>query len=51
MPQMAPLSWTILYLLFSLGFMGFMIMNFYQNSTTIKVLDKKMKLNNINWKW
>nr|YP_010411433.1 ATP synthase F0 subunit 8 [Coraebus diminutus]URN73079.1 ATP synthase F0 subunit 8 [Coraebus diminutus] len=52
MPQMAPLSWTVLYIMFSLTFTLFLVMNFYQTLVSTQPMnktDKKLML--INWKW
>nr|YP_010414110.1 ATP synthase F0 subunit 8 [Omophron limbatum]URQ84652.1 ATP synthase F0 subunit 8 [Omophron limbatum] len=52
MPQMAPMNWMFLYLMFSLIFLLFNFMNYYlfmikNNKTNI---NKIMKFYN-NWKW
>nr|AFQ62231.1 ATP synthase F0 subunit 8 [Glaphyrus comosus] len=51
MPQMAPLNWLILFILFSLIYLIFNSMNYfmfnYQPQTnSIKLMESK-----INWKW
>nr|ADN64245.1 ATP synthase F0 subunit 8 [Parajapyx emeryanus] len=52
MPQMSPLSWLILFSIFTLSYLGFLSMNyfstFYSSKTSLQ--------NNINssshfWKW
>nr|YP_010632182.1 ATP synthase F0 subunit 8 [Cybister brevis]WBP62296.1 ATP synthase F0 subunit 8 [Cybister brevis] len=53
MPQMAPMSWLLLYIFFSLIFIIINILNYYnflkypsQENQTIKI-----KTNKLNWKW
>nr|YP_010042992.1 ATP synthase F0 subunit 8 [Eretes sticticus]QPC56725.1 ATP synthase F0 subunit 8 [Eretes sticticus] len=52
MPQMAPMNWLFLYILFSFIFILFNFMNYYlfliksQNSTSKKIFNKIL-----NWKW
>nr|UQJ75173.1 ATP synthase F0 subunit 8 [Marginitermes cactiphagus] len=52
MPQMMPMSWLILFLMFSLTFMMFAATNYY---TTIQKMMIKSKENinrkTMNWKW
>nr|ADO60559.1 ATP synthase F0 subunit 8 [Ptinus rufipes] len=50
MPQMAPMSWTLLFLAFIIVFFTMNILNFFIKKPKI---DKKFfKFNNIyNWKW
>nr|UPL65627.1 ATPase subunit 8 [Gralliclava horrens] len=52
MPQMAPLWWEILFILF---IMSFMIMNtiIYYNKTPTPLQKhlKSMKINQFKWKW
>nr|QRW36296.1 ATP synthase F0 subunit 8 [Graptodytes varius] len=52
MPQMAPMNWIILYMMFSIIFILFNFMNFYifminKNSDKKKNIFKKI----LNWKW
>nr|QRV62430.1 ATP synthase F0 subunit 8 [Graptodytes pietrii] len=52
MPQMAPMNWIILYMMFSIIFILFNFMNFYifminKNTNKQKNIFKK----NFNWKW
>nr|AXS64862.1 ATP synthase F0 subunit 8 [Coleoptera sp. 2 KM-2017]AXS66003.1 ATP synthase F0 subunit 8 [Cucujoidea sp. 36 KM-2017] len=51
MPQMAPLNWVSLYLMFTFIFLMFNIMNYYTFNYKIKtmILHKNKKL--FNWKW
>nr|YP_010426650.1 ATP synthase F0 subunit 8 [Aoria nigripes]USM11436.1 ATP synthase F0 subunit 8 [Aoria nigripes] len=51
MPQMAPLNWLTLYILFIIMFMLFMIQNYYsKNNFTNKLNFKKLTIST-NWKW
>nr|YP_010535340.1 ATP synthase F0 subunit 8 [Morimospasma tuberculatum]UYB77591.1 ATP synthase subunit 8 [Morimospasma tuberculatum]WEY30149.1 ATP synthase subunit 8 [Morimospasma sp.] len=51
MPQMAPLSWFLLFLFFLLIFLLFNIMNFYSFEYKIKSSKKTKSLLAYNWKW
>nr|YP_010950979.1 ATP synthase F0 subunit 8 [Thienemanniella majuscula]WML69320.1 ATP synthase F0 subunit 8 [Thienemanniella majuscula] len=59
MPQMAPLSWLILFFLFTATFFLFNIMNYFNKmfinlNKNTKMNNKEMKnllLNKNNWKW
>nr|YP_010401673.1 ATP synthase F0 subunit 8 [Symphoromyia crassicornis]UQU69096.1 ATP synthase F0 subunit 8 [Symphoromyia crassicornis] len=53
MPQMAPISWLILFIIFSMSFILFNMMNYFsflppspKSSDSMKVSSKSM-----NWKW
>nr|YP_010385103.1 ATP synthase F0 subunit 8 [Dolichopus ungulatus]UPL65113.1 ATP synthase F0 subunit 8 [Dolichopus ungulatus] len=53
MPQMAPLSWLSLYMVFSISLILFCMMNYY---IFIPMAPQKSKLeklmsNSLNWKW
>nr|YP_010373906.1 ATP synthase F0 subunit 8 [Coomaniella copipes]UPI13474.1 ATP synthase F0 subunit 8 [Coomaniella copipes] len=51
MPQMAPLYWLILMILFSIIFVLFFILNYY-SSLDLPQKSESIKLTNkINWKW
>nr|UJI65703.1 ATP synthase F0 subunit 8 [Glossina austeni] len=53
MPQMAPISWLSLFIIFSMSFMIFNMMNYYSFSPTMpksKFLKNKNFLS-MNWKW
>nr|WDA94026.1 ATP synthase F0 subunit 8 [Apotropina sp. 1 JJC-2023a] len=53
MPQMAPINWLILFIMFSMIFLLFNMMNFYSilpNSPKL-MENKSMKKINFNWKW
>nr|URX53450.1 ATP synthase F0 subunit 8 [Incisitermes minor] len=53
MPQMMPMSWSILFTMFSMTLIALAAMNYYtsvqkaSNATTSTTLIKK----NMNWKW
>nr|YP_010411407.1 ATP synthase F0 subunit 8 [Agrilus sichuanus]URN73053.1 ATP synthase F0 subunit 8 [Agrilus sichuanus] len=52
MPQMAPMSWLILFFIFSITFMIFNIINYYSilYYPTFKMKTSK-QIKKINWKW
>nr|YP_010894823.1 ATP synthase F0 subunit 8 [Amiota femorata]WJW73336.1 ATP synthase F0 subunit 8 [Amiota femorata] len=53
MPQMAPISWLSLFIIFTISFILFSILNYYSylpsspKSTNLK----KIVMNSMNWKW
>nr|YP_010166754.1 ATP synthase F0 subunit 8 [Rhithrodytes bimaculatus]QRV62858.1 ATP synthase F0 subunit 8 [Rhithrodytes bimaculatus] len=52
MPQMAPMNWLVLYILFSLIFLIFNFMNYYSFLIMSKYHKKNFYIKNIlNWKW
>nr|YP_004935221.1 ATP synthase F0 subunit 8 [Protoplasa fitchii]AET13046.1 ATP synthase F0 subunit 8 [Protoplasa fitchii] len=54
MPQMAPISWLSLFLIFSMTFMLFNIMNYFSflpKSPNQSLSMTKNKINSLNWKW
>nr|YP_009512545.1 ATP synthase F0 subunit 8 [Sicyonia japonica]AXJ93099.1 ATP synthase F0 subunit 8 [Sicyonia parajaponica] len=52
MPQMAPLLWLNLFILFCSTFMIFLILNFFiKVPTQITKLTLPFKINHMNWKW
>nr|YP_010371611.1 ATP synthase F0 subunit 8 [Sphegina sp.]UOW81239.1 ATP synthase F0 subunit 8 [Sphegina sp.] len=54
MPQMAPINWLSLFLLFSLIFILFNMMNYFIYLPTTpksKSLNFKKTTNSMNWKW
>nr|UGN61774.1 ATP synthase F0 subunit 8 [Cryptocercus sp. 2 ZQW-2021c] len=52
MPQMMPMSWTILFLFFSATFMLFNFMNYFMyNPTKKKMMEKKIQIMEKIWKW
>nr|AND96671.1 ATP synthase F0 subunit 8 [Eurysternus caribaeus] len=50
MPQMAPINWLSLYILFCLIFILFNILNYFMFNYKIKTYTPK-KMKKINWKW
>nr|QOL00650.1 ATP synthase F0 subunit 8 [Leuconemacris litangensis] len=53
MPQMSPLMWFSLFILFSIVMILFNQMNFYSYKPNIIKISKKsmIKSNNMIWKW
>nr|AOY39919.1 ATP synthase F0 subunit 8 [Scolytinae sp. BMNH 1039994] len=53
MPQMAPMNWTSMYVLFSMLFLLTMIMNYFVflYSTDNETHQKKTKSHHQTWKW
>nr|YP_010166650.1 ATP synthase F0 subunit 8 [Leconectes striatellus]QRV62741.1 ATP synthase F0 subunit 8 [Leconectes striatellus] len=53
MPQMAPMNWMILYMLFSVIFITFNFLNYYMFliNKQIKNNNNKINFKSINWKW
>nr|UGN61657.1 ATP synthase F0 subunit 8 [Cryptocercus zagunaoensis]UGN61696.1 ATP synthase F0 subunit 8 [Cryptocercus zagunaoensis] len=52
MPQMMPMSWTTLFMFFSMTFMLFNFMNYFMyNPAKKKSMTKKIKIEEKNWKW
>nr|AVN67712.1 ATP synthase F0 subunit 8 [Eurycotis decipiens] len=52
MPQMMPLSWFLLFLIFSTMFMLFNLMNYFSHIPMMNFMEKKMiNIKIMNWKW
>nr|WKU84031.1 ATP synthase F0 subunit 8 [Ocyptamus dimidiatus] len=52
MPQMAPISWLFLFLLFSIIFILFNMMNYFiYIPMTFKSKNLKISSFSMNWKW
>nr|QNE85767.1 ATP synthase F0 subunit 8 [Helina impuncta] len=53
MPQMAPINWLSLFIIFSISFMIFNVMNYYSYMPIMPKLTlyKKNKSFTFNWKW
>nr|URX54464.1 ATP synthase F0 subunit 8 [Glyptotermes sp. 17 AB-2022a] len=52
MPQMMPLSWLILFMMFSMTLMLFASMNYYSHiPKTSASLKDKISLKTVTWKW
>nr|YP_009166082.1 ATP synthase F0 subunit 8 [Drosophila albomicans]ACC94738.1 ATPase 8 [Drosophila kohkoa]ACC94741.1 ATPase 8 [Drosophila nasuta]ACC94744.1 ATPase 8 [Drosophila neohypocausta]ACC94750.1 ATPase 8 [Drosophila pulaua]ACC94760.1 ATPase 8 [Drosophila sulfurigaster sulfurigaster]QXG19433.1 ATP synthase F0 subunit 8 [Drosophila neonasuta] len=53
MPQMAPISWLLLFFFFTFSFLLFCSINYYSympSSPSSNEL-KNLNLNSMNWKW
>nr|YP_009236439.1 ATP synthase F0 subunit 8 [Muscina levida]AMH85737.1 ATP synthase F0 subunit 8 [Muscina levida]QNE85671.1 ATP synthase F0 subunit 8 [Muscina levida] len=53
MPQMAPINWLSLFIIFSMSFLLFNIMNYYlyiPKMPKSKLINSN-KFNSMNWKW
>nr|YP_009590139.1 ATP synthase F0 subunit 8 [Palesisa nudioculata]QBM09709.1 ATP synthase F0 subunit 8 [Palesisa nudioculata] len=53
MPQMAPISWLTLFIIFSITFLIFNMMNYYSFIPSLPKsnLMTSMNTNSLNWKW
>nr|AML25881.1 ATP synthase F0 subunit 8 [Staphylinidae sp. BMNH 1274178] len=51
MPQMAPMSWLLLFFMFIIAFIMFNILNYYSFLYPPKTAKTKKKSIFINWKW
>nr|YP_010545622.1 ATP synthase F0 subunit 8 [Tabanus pleskei]UYG48379.1 ATP synthase F0 subunit 8 [Tabanus pleskei] len=53
MPQMAPISWLLLFFIFSITFILFNVMNYYSYlpSTPKSSQPTYLSTNPFNWKW
>nr|QJT42845.1 ATP synthase F0 subunit 8 [Agrilus mali] len=52
MPQMAPMSWLTLFIVFSITFFVFCVFNYYSSMhAPMQSLSKKLQTKKINWKW
>nr|YP_010703574.1 ATP synthase F0 subunit 8 [Bryodema qilianshanense]WCO86708.1 ATP synthase F0 subunit 8 [Bryodema qilianshanense] len=52
MPQMSPMMWFSLFIMFSITMIMFNQMNFFSyKPVKIKSIKKTMLKNNMNWKW
>nr|AMW68011.1 ATP synthase F0 subunit 8 [Negha inflata] len=52
MPQMAPMNWLFLYILFISLFMLFLMKNYFFLSNNFKSINiSSLKLEKKNWKW
>nr|QLY89694.1 ATP synthase F0 subunit 8 [Ladona fulva] len=53
MPQMAPMSWSLLFMFFSCMLLMINMLNYYLFTTKIKISkeNKNIKIKNNNWKW
>nr|QDI93378.1 ATP synthase F0 subunit 8 [Quernocoris caliginosus] len=53
MPQMAPIWWFTLFMMFILTYFIFMVFLYFHNIYQLKtkMIYKNMIIKNINWKW
>nr|WJW73778.1 ATP synthase F0 subunit 8 [Platypeza sp.] len=54
MPQMAPLQWLSLFIIFTFTFILFNMVNYYiylPQPTKTSLLEATNKTNSLNWKW
>nr|WHM51683.1 ATP synthase F0 subunit 8 [Orthognathotermes sp. n.] len=51
MPQMMPMEWTMLYIMFLTTFMMFNIMNYFMQMPKTPTTTKTIYTNKFNWKW
>nr|QDI94079.1 ATP synthase F0 subunit 8 [Leucophoroptera quadrimaculata] len=53
MPQMSPMWWSTLFIMFITTYMLVMVLMYFFNMYKLKTYKKKLnkKHNNINWKW
>nr|URX53619.1 ATP synthase F0 subunit 8 [Postelectrotermes sp. 1 AB-2022a]URX53671.1 ATP synthase F0 subunit 8 [Postelectrotermes sp. 1 AB-2022a]URX53736.1 ATP synthase F0 subunit 8 [Postelectrotermes sp. 1 AB-2022a] len=52
MPQMMPLSWLMLFIMFSTTLILFAAVNYYTNIPKTKITQKKSTtMKTMNWKW
>nr|AML25953.1 ATP synthase F0 subunit 8 [Staphylinidae sp. BMNH 1274220] len=51
MPQMAPMNWLLLFIMFIAAFIMFNILNYYCFMYTPKSSIKKKESSSISWKW
>nr|UQJ75199.1 ATP synthase F0 subunit 8 [Kalotermes flavicollis]URH16479.1 ATP synthase F0 subunit 8 [Kalotermes flavicollis] len=52
MPQMMPLSWLTLFIVFSMTLMLFASLNYYSHIPTTKAhVSTKIQVKSTNWKW
>nr|AMH85529.1 ATP synthase F0 subunit 8 [Chloroprocta idioidea] len=54
MPQMAPIGWLSLFIIFSIAFVIFNVMNYYSFIPSMPksdLISKTQSTNSLNWKW
>nr|YP_010443326.1 ATP synthase F0 subunit 8 [Coenochilus striatus]UTE83854.1 ATP synthase F0 subunit 8 [Coenochilus striatus] len=51
MPQMSPLSWLLMFIIFSITFILFNVLNYYCFLYPVKTSSQKKTIKKINWKW
>nr|ALO76825.1 ATP synthase F0 subunit 8 [Prostomis sp. PRO01] len=51
MPQMSPMNWTYLMLMFIITFLMFIFINYYLFVIKNKFIKKPFNVLKLNWKW
>nr|UAV89242.1 ATP synthase F0 subunit 8 [Trithemis aurora] len=53
MPQMAPMSWIMLFMFFSIMLIMINVLNYYSFNSTFKISgsSKNLEVKTNNWKW
>nr|YP_006503860.1 ATP synthase F0 subunit 8 [Elodia flavipalpis]AFA46590.1 ATP synthase F0 subunit 8 [Elodia flavipalpis] len=54
MPQMAPINWLSLFIIFSISFLIFNMMNYYLFTPKMpksNLMNSNILQNSLNWKW
>nr|YP_010631650.1 ATP synthase F0 subunit 8 [Propomacrus bimucronatus]AFQ62299.1 ATP synthase F0 subunit 8 [Cheironitis sp. MJTNT-2012]WBP61428.1 ATP synthase F0 subunit 8 [Propomacrus bimucronatus] len=51
MPQMSPLSWLLLFIMFLIAFLIFNVLNYFSFLYPVKSKATFTKKHKINWKW
>nr|UPL65601.1 ATPase subunit 8 [Rhopalus maculatus] len=51
MPQMSPLWWETLYIMFIMVFMIMIMIMYHNKNYKLKNTSYKKKINQLNWKW
>nr|DAZ87576.1 TPA_asm: ATP synthase F0 subunit 8 [Stiretrus anchorago] len=52
MPQMSPLWWEILFMIFIISYLLFNILIYFNKKNLLIIKDNKFKkINNLNWMW
>nr|WKU83956.1 ATP synthase F0 subunit 8 [Hypselosyrphus sp.] len=51
MPQMAPMNWLMLFLIFSFTLIIFNMLNYFNYSPTNQIKFLNFKIKTLNWKW
>nr|ALO76838.1 ATP synthase F0 subunit 8 [Adoretus sp. ADO01] len=51
MPQMAPLNWLVLFIMFCSTFLVFNTLNYFSFNYPVKIKTHMPSTKKINWKW
>nr|ALO76199.1 ATP synthase F0 subunit 8 [Trox sp. TRO01] len=51
MPQMAPMNWLMLFIMFTMIFLLFNSINFFSFTYQPKSIQLKKSMSKLNWKW